>query len=132
MRGLCCLRAGVPDVSPTIRVYSTLGRFLEHGRLYRFENGGEPEYFIRSADWMRRNLDSRMETVAPVLEASIQSELDQVLATYESDNCSAWDMQADGSYLRRRPEQGEADRAAQEVFMGRAGGAGAEQGLAAG
>ena len=66
VRGLCCLRAAVPGLSESIRVYSTLGRFLEHGRIYRFENGGTPEFFIGSADWMHRNLSRRMEAIAPV------------------------------------------------------------------
>ena len=103
VRGLCCLRAGVPALSESIRVYSTLGRFLEHGRIYRFENGGDPEFFIGSADWMHRNLSRRMEAIAPVCDPSIQAELEEILRVYEDDNCSAWDMRPDGSYVRRRP-----------------------------
>jgi len=117
VRGLCCLRAGVPELSPTIQVFSTLGRFLEHSRIYRFENGGQPEYFIGSADWMRRNLDRRMETIVPVIDPVIQAELEQILDIYDNDNCSAWDMQPDGSYKRRQPKEGEACRAAQELFI---------------
>ncbi len=121
VRGLCCLRAGVPGLSDNIRVFGTLGRFLEHGRIYRFENGGEPEYFIGSADWMRRNLDRRMEAVMPVEDPVLRAELEAILDVYEADNCSAWDMQAGGGYVRRQPAQGEPCRAAQEVFMARAG-----------
>jgi polyphosphate kinase len=110
---LCCLRAGVPGLSPTIRVYSTLGRFLEHSRIYRFENGGAPEFFIGSADWMTRNLSRRMETVAPVCDPAIKAELEDILATSEEDNYSASDMQPDGEYIRRRPAAGEARRGAQ-------------------
>jgi polyphosphate kinase len=66
IRGLCCLRPGVPGLSDTIRVFSVLGRFLEHGRIYGFENDGAPEYYIGSADWMKRNLDRRVETIAQV------------------------------------------------------------------
>jgi polyphosphate kinase len=117
VRGLCCLRAGVPGLSENIRVYSTLGRFLEHGRIYRFENGGTPEYYLGSADWMARNLDRRMETIAPVTDPSLQAELEQVLRVFEEDNCSAWDMQPDGSYLRREPAAGEPCRGAQAVFI---------------
>ncbi|HVN13633.1 MAG TPA: polyphosphate kinase 1 [Kineosporiaceae bacterium] len=119
IRGLCCLRAGVPGLSPTIQVFSTLGRFLEHSRIYRFENGGAPEFFIGSADLMTRNLSRRVEVVAPVCDPVIKAELEDILRTYEADNCSAWDMQPDGEYLRRRPALGEARRAAQDVFIER-------------
>ena len=117
VRGLCCLRAGVPGLSKNIRVYSTLGRFLEHARIYRFENEGDPEFFIGSADWMRRNLDRRMETIMPVTNLKLKQELEQTLQVYENDNCSAWDMQPDGKYVQRRPRQGEERRAAQGVFI---------------
>jgi len=117
VRGLCCLRAGVPGLSPTIRVYSILGRFLEHSRIYRFENGGAPEFFIGSADWMTRNLSRRMEVVTPVRAPVITAELDRILATYDADNCSAWDMQPDGSYVQRRPAAGAAAQSAQQAFV---------------
>jgi polyphosphate kinase len=117
VRGLCCLRAGIPGLSPTIQVFSTLGRFLEHSRIYRFENGGNPNYFIGSADWMRRNLDRRMETIVPVIDPVIQAELERILDIYDKDNCSAWDMQPDSSYKRRRPKEAEACTAAQELFI---------------
>jgi len=123
VRGLCCLRAGIPGLSDHIRVFSTVGRFLEHGRIYRFENGGHPEYFLGSADWMRRNLDRRMESVMPVTDAAIQAELESILTVYEEDNCTAWDMQPDGSYVRRTPASGEGRRGAQETFMSLAHGA---------
>ena len=119
VRGLCCLRAGVPGLSPTIQVYSTLGRFLEHSRIYRFENGGAPEFFIGSADLMTRNLSRRMEAVAPVCDPIIKAELEDILRTYEQDNCSAWDMQPDGVYVRRHPAEGEAPRGAQQAFIER-------------
>jgi polyphosphate kinase len=119
VRGLCCLRPGVPGLSPTIRVYSTLGRFLEHSRIYRFENGGAPEFFIGSADLMTRNLSRRMEVVTPVCDPVIQGELETILRTYEEDNCSAWDMQPDGEYIRRQRAQGEDWRGAQQMFIER-------------
>jgi len=119
VRGLCCLRAGVPGLSENIRVFSTIGRFLEHGRIYRFENGGDPEFFIGSADWMRRNLFSRMECIIPVKDPHIKQELEQILSVFENDNCSAWDMQPDGSYVLRRHRKGVKCRAAQEVFIDR-------------
>jgi polyphosphate kinase len=117
VRGLCCLRAGVPGLSPTIKVYSILGRFLEHSRIYRFENDGAPEFFIGSADLMTRNLSRRMEVVTPVCDPVIKAELDSILRTYDEDNCSAWDMQPDGEYLRRHPAAGEARRCAQQEFI---------------
>ncbi len=117
VRGICCLRAGVPGLSENIRVFSTLGRFLEHGRIYRFENGGNPEFFTGSADWMRRNLDRRMETMIPVTDPQLKQELEETLQVYENDNCSAWDMQSNGKYVRRRPGKGEQGRAAQDVFI---------------
>jgi len=117
VRGLCCLRAGVPGLSPTIRVYSILGRFLEHSRIYRFENGGDPESFIGSADLMTRNLSRRMEAVAPVGDPVIQAELDDILRVYDEDNCSAWDMQPNGEYLRREPPAGADVKSAQQVFI---------------
>ncbi len=119
IRGLCCLRAGVPGFSENIQVFSTLGRFLEHSRIYRFENGGKPLFFIGSADWMKRNLDKRMETIVPVKDPAIQSELENILNIYELDNANAWDMQADGSYKRREPQTGEAPLIAQEIFANR-------------
>ena len=117
VRGLCCLRPGIPGLSDTIRVFSTLGRFLEHSRIYRFENGGAPEFFIGSADWMQRNLNRRVETILPVTDPTLKQELEQTLQIYENDNCSAWDMTPDGRYKRRRPRKGEKRRAAQEVFI---------------
>jgi polyphosphate kinase len=117
IRGICCLMAGIPGLSENIKVFSTLGRFLEHSRIYRFENGGNPEYYIGSADWMRRNLDSRMETIMPVLDDKIRTELENILDIYEKDNYSVWDMQPDGNYVRRCPAQGEERRASQEMFI---------------
>lgn len=120
VRGFCSLRVGVPGVSEGIRVYSVLGRFLEHSRIYRFENGGQPEHFIGSADWMKRNLDRRVEAITQVADAAICQELDAILDTHDQDNASAWDMQADGQYVRRQPGEGERPVKAQEEFMQRA------------
>ena len=117
VRGLCCLRPGVPGLSESIEVFSVLGRFLEHARFYRFENAGSPEYFFGSADWMKRNLDRRVETVSPVRDPELQRELDAILEVYERDNASVWDMSADGSYVRRKPAAGESVRASQDDFM---------------
>jgi polyphosphate kinase len=104
-------------LSDSIRVFSTLGRFLEHSRIYRFENGGDPEFFIGSADWMQRNLNRRVETIMPVSDPLLKQELEQTLQIYENDNCSAWDMKPNGRYKRRCPRKGQKRRAAQEVFI---------------
>jgi polyphosphate kinase len=117
VRGLCILKPGVKGLSKTIGVYSVLGRFLEHGRIYRFENGGEPEIFIGSADWMKRNLDRRVETMAPVTDPSLASEIDAIFEVLENDNRTAWDLRPDGSYKRRSPKNGEPVRAAQQEFI---------------
>jgi polyphosphate kinase len=117
VRGLCCLRPGVPGLSDTVRVSSVVGRFLEHSRVYRFENGGAPEFFLGSADWMARNLDSRVETVVAVTDPALQRDLDAMLEVYERDNCSAWDCRPDGTYQRRVPVPGEPARAVQEMSI---------------
>ncbi len=120
VRGLCCLRPGVPGLSETIRVHSVVGRFLEHSRIYKFVNGGAPEYFIGSADWMKRNLDRRVETIAPITDPRAQEEIERILEVYESDNASAWDCDSEGRYHRRRPADAEERREAQQVFIDRA------------
>jgi polyphosphate kinase len=121
VRGLCCLKPGLPRLSESIRVYSVVGRFLEHSRLYRFVNGGDPEYYTGSADWMKRNLENRVETIVPVLDREVRRELDGIIEVYERDNSSAWDAYPDGRYERRRPAPGETRRAAQEEFIRLAG-----------
>ncbi len=117
VRGMCCMRAGVPGLSENIKIFSVLGRFLEHARIYRFENGGKPEFYIGSADWMRRNLDARMETIMPVLDKHIKKELEHMLDVYESDNMTAWDMLPDSTYLRRTPAKGEKPLPSQERLI---------------
>jgi polyphosphate kinase len=120
VRGLCCLRPGVPGLSERVRVFGVVGRFLEHGRLYEFTNGGAPEYYLGSADWMKRNLDGRVESLVPVTDPGLQRELAHVLDVYEQDNVSCWDLAPDGTSTRRRPAPGEAARACQEVFAAEA------------
>ncbi|MBZ0268996.1 polyphosphate kinase 1 [bacterium] len=117
VRGLCCLRPGVPGLSENIRVHSVVGRFLEHSRLCRFTNGGDTEYFLGSADWMKRNLNSRVEAIVPVLDDRLRRELDHILDIYADDNASAWDGQPDGTYVLRTPAEGEAARPAQLRFQ---------------
>ncbi|MFN9623982.1 MAG: polyphosphate kinase 1 [Cyanobacteriota bacterium] len=103
IRGMCCLRPGLAGISETIRVVSVIGRFLEHSRLFWFANGGEAEVFIGSADWMPRNLDRRVEAVAPIEDAPLRKELEGLLDLYLSDS-DAWHMQADGTYTRQPSE----------------------------
>lgn len=103
IRGICCLRPGLPDVSDNIRVVSIIGQFLEHSRIFYFHHGGDEVYLLGSADWMPRNLDRRVEVVVPIEDPAIQAELKTILDLSLQDNRQAWDMQADGSYVQRRP-----------------------------
>jgi polyphosphate kinase len=109
VRGICCLRPGVPGVSENIRVTSIVGRFLEHSRVYYFGNGGNEEVFLASADLMTRNIDRRVEVVFPVEDPGLVRQLrDEVLAVYLADNARARIMQPDGSYVRARRAADEA------------------------
>jgi polyphosphate kinase len=100
VRDTCRLRPGLPGLSESVRVVSIVGRFLEHGRIYYFHNGGEEEYLIGSADCMTRNLESRVEVVAPVEDPLLRKDLRAVLDTQLSPNRDAWEMQPDGTYRR--------------------------------
>jgi polyphosphate kinase len=106
VRDTCRLRPGLPGLSETIQVISVVGRFLEHGRIFYFRNGGNEEYYIGSADCMKRNLESRVEVVAPVEKPALRAELRYFLDTQLADQRSAWLMQPDGSYVQRRPPKG--------------------------
>jgi polyphosphate kinase len=103
IRGMCCLRPGLPGISESIRVVSVIGRFLEHSRLFWFGNGGQAEVYMGSADWMPRNLDSRVEAVTPIDEEKLKKELEGLLDLYLSDT-DAWHMQGDGSFVRQPSE----------------------------
>jgi polyphosphate kinase len=103
IRGICCLRPGVTGLSERIRVISIVGRFLEHSRLWYFHNAGEPEYYFGSADWMPRNLDRRVEAVAPIEDQRLHSRCLGILETCLADNRQAWDLTADGTYVQRTP-----------------------------
>ncbi|MBS1707860.1 MAG: polyphosphate kinase 1 [Armatimonadetes bacterium] len=108
VRGVCCLRPGVSGLSENIRVVSVVGRFLEHSRVYYFDNDGSPEALVGSADMMRRNLDRRTEVLVPVREpAHVDYLRDVVLASSLRDNTNAWQMNSDGSYTRLSPGGGE-------------------------
>ena len=117
VRGICCLRAGVPGLSENIKVRSILGRFLEHSRIVRFDHGeeGGPLYLIGSADWMPRNLDRRIEVLAPVAHPKHKAWLEHVLELDLADDIVRWEMDAENSWQRRGPEVF-ADGDAQERF----------------
>jgi len=107
VRGICCLRPGIPDISENIRVISIVGRFLEHSRLFYFRNGGQDEIYLGSADLMPRNIDRRVEVLFPVQDSSIIQHLrDEVLSTYQRDNVKAREMLANGTYVRVLPQNG--------------------------
>jgi polyphosphate kinase len=103
VRGLCCLRPGLPGFSENIRVISHLGRFLEHDRIYYFHNNGWPRTFIGSADWRTRNLKNRVELIVPIKESELRDKLIGLLNAALADNTLAWEMQSDGSYCKRTP-----------------------------
>lgn len=107
VRGMCCLRPGIPGVSENIRVRSIIGRFLEHARVFCFENGGEAEVWCSSADWMERNLHQRVEVAFPILAPHLKKRVRVELDLPWEDNMRAWDLQPDGLYLRTEPAPGE-------------------------
>ncbi|MEO7367340.1 MAG: polyphosphate kinase 1, partial [Gemmatimonadaceae bacterium] len=117
VRGICCLRPGVPGVSDRIRVISIIGRFLEHSRIFYFGNAGEEEFYFGSADWMPRNFDRRVEAVAPIDDKSLHPRLHALLKTHLTDNRQAWELEADGSYVQRVPGKGEEVRATHEILL---------------
>lgn len=101
VRGICCLRPGVPGVSETIRVVSVVDRFLEHSRVYYFRHGGDDLVFMSSADWMTRNLDRRVETMFPIEDPSLKERLlHEIMEANLNDNQSAWELHADGEWHR--------------------------------
>jgi polyphosphate kinase len=108
VRGICCLRPGVPGVSDNITVTSVVGRFLEHPRIYYFRNGGDEEILLGSADLMPRNLDRRVEQLFPVEDAQLrQAVRDQILSVHLRDNLQSRCLLPDGSYERVHPQDGE-------------------------
>ena len=108
VRGICCLKAGIPGVSENITVSSIVDRYLEHNRVYIFEGGGKPKVYLASADWMSRNLDRRVEVLFPVEEADLQAEIISELELSLSDNVKRREQQPDGSYVKPAKQRGEA------------------------
>ena len=103
VRGVCCLKPGVPGASEHIRVISILGRFLEHSRAYCFRNGGQNEVYIGSADWMQRNFDRRIEVAVPLRDAEQRETIWGILETMLRDNRQVWDLGPDGTWTQRSP-----------------------------
>jgi polyphosphate kinase len=123
VRGICCLRPGVPGLSENIRVVSIVGRFLEHSRIYWFANGGESEVYLGSADIMPRNLDHRVEVIFPVQDRGLVEYLRaEVLEVLLADNVKGRRMRPDGSYARiERSDDDEAVAAQERLMASRAG-----------
>ena len=119
VRGICCLRPGVPKFSANITVRSIVDRFLEHSRIYSFANGGNSEVFIGSGDWMHRNFHKRIEVAFPIEDASLKKRvLDEVLPTHLNDNVKAHLLQPDGSYKQLSPDKDEGFIKSQSRFIG--------------
>jgi polyphosphate kinase len=117
VRGICCLRPGLPGVSETIRVISIVGRFLEHSRAFYFLNGGSEEVYIGSADWMPRNLERRIEAVTPIEDSSHRQRLRDLLLLMWEDNRQAWELRPDGTYQQRRPSGPETERSTHRLLV---------------
>jgi polyphosphate kinase len=115
VRGVCCLRSKVPRTSDNITVRSVIGRFLEHSRIYRFENAGHPEVYLASADWMARNFFRRVETCFPIEDQELRSRIDHLLETYWKDNVKAREQGLEPTYDRRPIEGDRVD--AQAIFL---------------
>jgi polyphosphate kinase len=116
-RSICTLRPGLPGLSETIRVRSVLGRFLEHSRLFIFEADGTSTYWLGSADLMPRNLDHRIELVAPIEDSRAQQDLARGFEILLADNATAWELSAEGRWMKLRPRKGERARPTQTVLM---------------
>jgi polyphosphate kinase len=117
-RGVCALRPGIPGVSENVRVISVVDRYLEHSRIYYFGNGGEPQVYIGSADWMDRNLSRRVEVVFPIDPPELKKRvINDILQVSLADTAKARELQSDGSYRRLRPRDGEKPLRSQETFM---------------
>jgi polyphosphate kinase len=117
IRDSCRLRPGIKGLSENISVISIVGRFLEHSRIFYFRNGGSEEYFIGSADLMKRNLEARVEVVVPVEDKKLQERLREILDVQINNRRSVWDMQSDGTYIQRKPKANEDQRTVQEILI---------------
>ena len=116
VRGICMLIPGQRGISDNVRVVSIIDRYLEHSRIFYFENGGNPEWYLSSADWMPRNLERRVELLFPVLDKQNQLLLDYFFSVYFADNVKAFEMLPDGSWRRQTPQEGQPPVRAQEAL----------------
>jgi len=119
VRGICCLRPGLPGLSENIRVVSVVGRLLEHSRVYSFSHGGTQKVYISSADLMPRNLDNRVELAVPIEDPALRAQVMETVELCLSDNHNAWDLGSDGVWVRRVPDAGDQIVDAQETLMRR-------------
>jgi polyphosphate kinase len=117
LRGICCLRPGIEGLSENIKVISIIGRFLEHSRIFYFQNNGMEEIYIGSADWMTRNLSRRVEAVTPIEDPKIMKQLQEILGIMLSDNRQAWELQSDGTYIQRKPVNGQKEQSTHQTLM---------------
>ena len=124
VRGICCLKPGIPGISANIRVISVIGRFLEHSRAYYFRNGSKEELYLGSADIMPRNLDDRVETLFPVFDKSLIQVVKANLDLLLSDNVKAWEMNPDGGYTKIKNDEQKVN--SQALFLNHSGPVSAE------
>ncbi len=119
IRGICCLKPGLPEISENIEVRSILGRFLEHTRVFYFKNGGKDEVYLSSADWMSRNLHRRVELMFQVLNTKLKHSLINMLELYWKDNTKSWSLLPDGNYNKIKPASGEKEFNIQNYYLDR-------------
>ncbi|MDH3707691.1 MAG: RNA degradosome polyphosphate kinase, partial [Acidimicrobiia bacterium] len=125
VRGICCLRPGIPGLSDNIRVVSVVGRYLEHSRIYRFANGdgpGQPVHLIGSGDLMPRNLDRRVEVLVPIRGSAPQARLDDILDGQLSDHRLRWDLDGTGEWVRQTQFDGDIHEQFQDKALTRRSG----------
>jgi polyphosphate kinase len=117
VRGICALKPDIQGISDNIRVISIIGRFLEHERVFYFQNNGRPKIYIGSADWRPRNLERRVEAVVPIEDPALAIQMKEILDLYLADNRNAWDLQPDGQYIQRRLGVGEPEQSSHRLLM---------------
>jgi polyphosphate kinase len=117
VRGICCLRPGIPGLSDRIQVHAIIDRFLEHARVFRFANAGNEEVYISSADWMPRNFHRRVELLVPLLDPVVRARIDEIESIMYADNAKTWELSSDGSYNRVAPPSATPPMRAQQRFI---------------